>query len=65
MGVAYDAPALATGGTVDFGFHVEATTNTGTIQHTATVYTDGEPLKWIAGAPIKIGWTLYLPLVSR
>ena len=65
VGVAYDAPALATGGTVDFGFHVEATTNTGTIQHTAAVYTDGEPLKWIASAPIKTGWTLYLPLVSR
>ena len=65
VGVAYAAPALATGGTVDFGFHVEATTKAGTIQHTATVYAAGEPLKWIASAPIKIGWTLYLPWVSR
>ena len=53
VGVAYDAPELATGGTVDFGFHVEVITKAGTIQHTATVYADGKPIKWIASAPIK------------
>ena len=66
VGVAYDAPELATGGMVDFGFHVEVSTNAGTVQHTATVYGDGKLIKWIAGAPIKFPtWTLYLPLVSR
>jgi immune inhibitor A len=65
VGVAYDAPELGAGDMVDFGFHVEVITKTGTIQHTATVYADGEPLKWIVSAPITIGWTLYLPWVSR
>ena len=50
---------------VDFGFHVEVTTSDGTVQHTATVSAGGKLVKWIASAPIKIGWTLYLPWVSR
>jgi len=65
VGVAYDALGLGASEMVDFGFHVEVITKAGTIQHTATIYADGEPLKWIASAPTKIGWTLYLPWVSR
>ncbi len=54
VGVAYEGVGLATGGMVDFGFHVEVMASAGSFQHTATVSAGGKLVKTITSAPLKI-----------
>ncbi len=54
VGVAYEASDLATGGMVDFGFHVVVTASDGVVNHIATVSAGGKLIETLAGAPITL-----------
>jgi immune inhibitor A len=54
IGVAYEASEFATGGTVDFGFHVIVTASDGTVRHTATVSSGGKLIGTFTGNPITL-----------
>ena len=54
IGVAYEAPGLSTGGTVDFGFHVQVTASDGKVDHFVVISTDGKLFKTIQANSISL-----------